>query len=98
MLFALVPANMLSTTSDAYGGLLTGDTGMGFDIVDSYHAPLGNPSYSNTTHIDTAYGGGFGTSDFAGGMTPIASGVSPASYGVPPPYYDSIGGQYGSGF
>eukprot|EP00961_Rhodomonas_salina_P173702 2342454-Rhodomonas_salina.4 len=25
--------------ADAYGGLLTGDTGMGFDIVDSYHAP-----------------------------------------------------------
>ena len=39
--------------------------GAGFDIVDSFHSPLGNPSYSTATHVDTAYGGGGGTGYFS---------------------------------
>ena len=34
----------------------------GWDIVDSFHAPLADPSYVTKMHIDTGYGGGGGTS------------------------------------
>ena len=40
-------------------------SGSGFDIVDSFHAPLMNESYSTAAHIDTAYGGGGGTGWFS---------------------------------
>ena len=40
-------------------------SGAGFSIVDSFHAPLGNPSYSVSTHVDTRYGGGGGTGYFS---------------------------------
>mmetsp|Transcript_52191 Transcript_52191/g.106397 ORF Transcript_52191/g.106397 Transcript_52191/m.106397 type:complete len:98 (-) Transcript_52191:199-492(-) len=97
MLFKIIPLNGLSSVSDAYGGLLTGDTSTGFTIVDSFHAPLENPTYANTTQIDTAYGGGAGTgypNIFSGGATPVASGTSPASYGTVGPYSDSLGVMY----
>jgi hypothetical protein len=73
---------------------MTGDTGSGFDIVDSFHAPLGDSAYETKTHIDTKYGGGGGTGFFStdgvfgGGETAIADGTSPASYGTAPPYSD----------
>jgi hypothetical protein len=39
--------------------------GSGFDIVDSFHAPLGDSAYETKTHIDTKYGGGGGTGFFS---------------------------------
>ena len=62
MLFKIIPLNALATSFTRYDGdTLDGDTSAGWDIVDSFHAPLADPSYSTAMHIDTAYGGGGGT-------------------------------------
>ncbi len=55
--------------------------GAGFDIVDSFHSPLGNPAYSTATHVDTAYGGGGGTGYFSEGGV-FAGGELPAGRGA----------------
>ena len=100
-LFKIIPLGALAASYTRQDGItLTGDTGAGFDIVDSFHSPLDNPSYATSTNINTAYGGGGGTgwfSDgglFEGGETPIADGTSPASYGTLPPYSDYYGTAY----
>lgn len=62
MLFKIIPLNALATAFTRYDGdTLDGDTSAGWDIVDSFHAPLADPSYSTSMHIDTGYGGGGGT-------------------------------------
>ena len=62
MLFKIIPLNALATAFTRYDGdTLDGDTSAGWDIVDSFHAPLADPSYSTKMHIDTGYGGGGGT-------------------------------------
>jgi len=98
MLFKIIPLNALATAFTRYDGdTLDGDTSAGWDIVDSFHAPLADPSYSTAMHIDTAYGGGGGTgfpNYFSGGATAIADGTSPSSYGTVPPYSDGYGTPY----
>ena len=86
MLFKIIPLNALATAFTRYDGdTLDGDTSAGWDIVDSFHSPLADPSYSTSMHIDTGYGGGGGTGFpkyFSGGATAIADGTSPSSYGT----------------
>uniref|UniRef100_A0A7S0U7P6 Uncharacterized protein n=1 Tax=Hemiselmis andersenii TaxID=464988 RepID=A0A7S0U7P6_HEMAN len=60
--YVLVPANSLAATYTRYDGeTLDGDTSKGFDIVDSFHAPLSDPSYATSFNVNTMYGGGYGT-------------------------------------
>ena len=62
MLLRIIPLNALAKAFTRYDGdKLDGDTSAGWDIVDSFHSPLADSSYSTSMHIDTGYGGGGGT-------------------------------------
>ena len=62
MLLRIIPLNALAKAFTRYDGdKLDGDTSAGWDIVDSFHSPLADPSHSTSVHIDTGYGGGGGT-------------------------------------